>query len=92
MRREPGFNQSSDNDNDQNTNELPPSAVGEIGEKSFEITDIFKKSLRSRLNGHDAIKRAAEKECTESGMNDKKQPTNKVHLATHTWWIEFCRE
>jgi hypothetical protein len=86
MRREPGIYESGDSNANQDSEKLPTSAIGQIGDKPFEITDVFEKPPGSRLNGDNAIKCASQKDCAKYRMHDQQQRSNEVHLANHRWW------
>ena len=73
MRREPGLDEPGDSNANQHSEERPASAIGQIGNEPFEVTDIFEKAPGSRLNGHNTIKSAAQKDCTKYRMRDQQQ-------------------
>jgi hypothetical protein len=71
MRREPGIDKSGDSNANQDSEKLPASAIGQIGNEPFEITDIFEKASGSWLNGHNAVKRATQQQCAKYRVHDQ---------------------
>lgn len=71
MRREPRIDEPSDSDDDQDSEKLPTSTIGKIRNEPFEIMHVGEKSLSTRLNGQNAIKRTTKKQRPKDRVNDQ---------------------